>query len=69
MSPSLESLALVLCNIRRDLSDYFAFYNTGRLHQSLGYKTPAEVYFGSDTAMTHFLPGVPNPTSWANVTM
>jgi putative transposase len=26
------------------LAQYFAFYNGGRPHQSLGYKTPAEVY-------------------------
>ena len=26
---------------------YFPFYNTKRRHQSLGYKTPAEVYFGT----------------------
>lgn len=29
------------------LGDYFAFYNTERPHQSLGYRTPAEVYFNS----------------------
>jgi putative transposase len=31
---------------RRRLSDYFVFYNRERLHSSLGYKTPQEVYFG-----------------------
>ena len=35
------------------LADYFWFYNYDRPHQSLGYQTPAEVYFGGlagDTA-------------------
>ena len=31
---------------RRGLGDYFGFYNQQRLHQALGYRTPAEVYFG-----------------------
>ena len=30
---------------RKGLSGYFEFYNQQRLHQSLGYRTPAEVYF------------------------
>ncbi len=30
---------------RQNLKNYLAFYNQERLHQSLGYKTPAEVYF------------------------
>jgi putative transposase len=30
--------------LERGLGAYFAFYNEARLHQSLGYKTPAEVY-------------------------
>lgn len=30
---------------RRGLSGYFEFYNQERLHQSLGYRIPAEVYF------------------------
>ena len=30
--------------LERGLRAYFAFYNDARLHQSLGYKTPAEVY-------------------------
>lgn len=29
------------------LKNYFKFYNEKRLHQSLGYKTPAEIYFQS----------------------
>lgn len=29
---------------RRSLTDYFAFYNGRRPHQSLAYRTPAEVY-------------------------
>jgi putative transposase len=31
---------------RRGLGEYFGFYNTERPHQSLGYRTPAEVHFG-----------------------
>ena len=30
--------------LRRGLARYFAFYNDARLHQSLGYRTPAVVY-------------------------
>lgn len=30
---------------RLSLAEYFRFYNHERLHQSLGYKTPGEVYF------------------------
>jgi putative transposase len=30
---------------REALAAYFHFYNTERLHQSLGYRTPEEVYF------------------------
>ena len=30
--------------LERGLRAYFAFYNEVRLHQSLGYRTPAEVY-------------------------
>ncbi len=31
---------------RESLDSYFRFYNNERLHQSLGYRTPQEVYFG-----------------------
>ena len=31
----------------RNLKEYFIFYNQERLHQALGYKTPAAVYLGS----------------------
>jgi putative transposase len=30
----------------RNLGNYFRFYNQERPHQALGYRTPAEVYFG-----------------------
>jgi len=31
--------------LRRGMSEFFTRYNTRRPHQSLGYKTPAEIYF------------------------
>jgi len=31
---------------RESLGRYFRFYNTKRLHESLGYRTPGEIYFG-----------------------
>jgi len=30
---------------KQGINDYMNFYNQKRLHQSLGYRTPAEVYF------------------------
>ena len=30
----------------KSIADYFRFYNNKRIHQSLDYKTPREVYFG-----------------------
>ena len=32
---------------RKSLKEFFEFYNNGRPHQTHGYKTPSEVYFGS----------------------
>ena len=37
---------------RRCLTRYFAFYNARRVHESLDYATPDEVYFGEPTAVT-----------------
>ena len=34
--------------LRRGLARYFAFYNDERPHQSLGYRTPAAVYRGTE---------------------
>jgi putative transposase len=37
--------------LERGLRAYFTFYNEARLHQTLGYKTPAEVHgVGAKTA-------------------
>ena len=33
------------------LGQYFQFYNSERLHQSLGYHVPAEVYYGHQLAL------------------
>lgn len=35
-----------VAELRRGLEKYFAFYNDGRYHQSLGYRTPRAVYEG-----------------------
>ena len=37
---------------RESLARYFAFYNTVRVHQNLGYGTPDEAYFGVFAAST-----------------
>ena len=37
---------------RRSLRQYFAFYNGRRVHESLGYATPDEAYFGALSAIT-----------------
>lgn len=36
-----------LKEVRQGLKRYFKFYNEARPHQGLGYRTPAEVYFGT----------------------
>lgn len=35
---------------RKNLKEYFMFYNRRRLHQSLGYKTPGEIYLRQSIA-------------------
>lgn len=41
---------------RQELSNYFEFYNYRRLHQSLAYQTPAEIYFQKGAASTDNFP-------------
>lgn len=36
-----------------NLERYFHFYNTDRIHESLGYMTPHEVYFGESKIITN----------------
>ena len=36
---------LTVPEARKSLNKYFMFYNTERIHESLGYKTPYEIYF------------------------
>ena len=35
-----------VADARAGISNYFPFYNDKRLHQSLNYQTPSEIYFG-----------------------
>jgi putative transposase len=44
---------------RRNLGRYFKFYNDVRLHESLGYRTPAEVHFDRGVALS---PEVASPS-------
>ncbi len=39
-----------LTDVRMGLIEFFDFYNTERIHQALGYRTPWEVYAGIDMA-------------------
>jgi putative transposase len=32
--------------VEQALTEYFAYYNNERLHQSFGYLTPADVFYG-----------------------
>ena len=46
----LKAYASVL-EAQRGLEDYFRFYNELRPHQALGYRTPAEVFYGEQEAV------------------
>jgi putative transposase len=43
---------------RQSLAAYFELYNTARLHQALGYRTPAEVHFGMGDGRCNNVTGV-----------
>lgn len=34
-----------IAEAEQGLTEYFRFYNTQRRHQSLGYRTPTDIYF------------------------
>ena len=38
---------------KASIDDYFTFYNNERLHSSLGYSHPAEIYFGKDRTVSN----------------
>ncbi len=38
---------------RSHLETYFQFYNMGRIHEALGYRTPYEVYSGNPSNFNH----------------
>ena len=46
----LKAYASVL-EAQRGLEDYFRFYKGLRPHQALGYRTPAEVFYGEREAV------------------
>ena len=41
----MKYLYLTVAEARRGIDKYFMFYNAERIHESLGYKTPYEIYF------------------------
>ena len=43
---------------RRNLGEYFGLYNQQRPHQALGYRTPAEVHFGTGPGPCNNVTGV-----------
>jgi len=43
---------LTVQEARERLAAYFQFYNTERPHETLGYRTPHEVYFGTSAVQT-----------------
>lgn len=47
----LKEYATVL-EAKENIGNYFTFYNYERKHQSLNYKTPAEIFFGKEENLT-----------------
>ena len=52
----LKAYASVL-EAQRGLEDYFRFYNGLRPHQALGYRTPAEVFYGDQDVVEGYSDG------------
>jgi len=57
VTPSLRLNLKEYCSpheARANLKDYLRFYNEQRVHQSLDYRTPAEVYFANSRKENYY---------------
>ena len=52
---------------RQSLNSYFCFYNAGRPHQSLGYRTPGEIYVTAIEPITGGMVKSPSATTGFNL--
>ena len=43
-------------DVRQGLAKYFEFYNNRRIHQSLDYHTPTEIYYKKGRTLSYFYP-------------
>jgi len=51
---------IISVDAEENISNYFKFYNTERIHQSLDYRTPEEVYLGKSYPNQMLIEGIKN---------